>query len=214
MTERGAAAVGHAFQLGADAFNRLPALLDVEDRSCHDGRRVGHRHTWPPAHLEERVGPRLRAGLKRQPAQERRDHVDRRGNDVLGQQAGQAGRLRLDQGNRNSLEERRKDEGTEHFRHPSQVIGRRIEILVDLHRVRAVCDGRLVADHQRVWAWHQTIHDAEHVAAARTLRRERVGILRPVLDPTSQIEVEQRPLSDYDTALGLSIDGTGDPGVA
>jgi Mu transposase, C-terminal domain/Phosphoesterase family len=28
-----------------------------------------------------------------------------------------------------------------------------------LHRVRAVCDGRLVADHERIWAWHQTISD-------------------------------------------------------
>ena len=90
--------------------------------------------------------------------------------------------------------------------HPG-VIGRRIEILVDLHRVRAVCEGRLVADHERVWAWHQTIHDPAHVAAAKALRRERVGMLRPV----RELEVEQRPLSDYDTALGLD---TGDPGVA
>jgi Mu transposase-like protein len=90
--------------------------------------------------------------------------------------------------------------------HPA-AIGRRVEILVDLHRVRAVCEGRLVADHERVWAWHQTIHDPAHVAAAKALRRERVGMLRPV----RELEVEQRPLSDYDTALGLD---TGDPGVA
>jgi hypothetical protein len=37
------------------------------------------------------------------------------------------------------------------------VIGRRIDI--DLHRVRVFCDGRLVADHERLWAKHQTIHD-------------------------------------------------------
>jgi hypothetical protein len=57
----------------------------------------------------------------------------------------------------------------------------------------------VVADHERVWAWHQTISDPEHVAAARALRRERVGMLRPVPEP----EVEQRRLADYDTALGL-----------
>ena len=82
--------------------------------------------------------------------------------------------------------------------HPS-VIGRRIEVIVDLHRVRAVCDGRLVADHERIWAWHQTISDPEHVTAAKALRRERVGVLRPVPEPDVQI----RCLDDYDTALGL-----------
>src|SRR6266487_728291 len=81
--------------------------------------------------------------------------------------------------------------------HPA-VIGRRVEVIADLHRVRVLCDGRLVADHERVWAWHQTISDPEHVAAARALRRERVGVLRPV----QQGEVEQRCLADYDTALG------------
>ncbi len=85
--------------------------------------------------------------------------------------------------------------------HPS-VIGRRIELVVDLHRVRALCEGRVVADHDRVWAWHQTISDADHLAAAKALRRERVGVLRPAGEP----EVEQRSLNDYDTALGLTTD--------
>jgi hypothetical protein len=35
--------------------------------------------------------------------------------------------------------------------HPS-VIGRRIEVIADLQRVRALCEGRVVADHERVWA--------------------------------------------------------------
>lgn len=87
--------------------------------------------------------------------------------------------------------------------HPA-VIGRRTEVIADLHRVRALCDGRVVADHERVWAWHQTISDPEHVTAARLLRRERVGVLRPV----QQGEVEQRCLADYDTALGTDdLDG-------
>jgi len=84
--------------------------------------------------------------------------------------------------------------------HPS-VIGRRIELIVDLHHVRALSDGRVVADHDRVWAWHQTITDPEHLAAAKVLRRERVGALRPAGEP----EVEQRSLADYDTALGLDV---------
>ena len=82
--------------------------------------------------------------------------------------------------------------------HPA-VIGRRIEITAGLDRVRVACDGRLVADHERVWAKHQTISDPEHVAAARLLRRERIGVLRPAPEP----EVEVRALADYDTALGI-----------
>ncbi len=87
--------------------------------------------------------------------------------------------------------------------HPG-VIGRRIELIVDLHRVKALCDGRGVADHDRAWAWHQTISAPDHVSAANALRRERVGVLRPVAEP----EVEQRCLADYDTALGIDTDDT------
>jgi uncharacterized protein (DUF427 family) len=79
------------------------------------------------------------------------------------------------------------------------VIGRRVEVVADLHRVRVVCDGRLVADHDRVWARHQTISDPVHVAAARALRMERLEIVRPAVEP----QVEQRCLADYDNALGL-----------
>jgi transposase len=82
--------------------------------------------------------------------------------------------------------------------HPA-VIGRRIEVIAGLDRVRVLCGGQAVADHERAWAWHQTITDPGHLAAARSLRRHRAGVLRPVAEP----EVEQRNLADYDTALGL-----------
>jgi transposase len=39
--------------------------------------------------------------------------------------------------------------------HPG-VIGRRIEVIADLDRVQVLSEGRLVADHERVWARHQT----------------------------------------------------------
>jgi transposase len=97
-------------------------------------------------------------------------------------------------------------DGNDYSVHPS-AIGRRIEVIADLARVRALCDGRVVADHERIWASHQTMSDPEHVAAARALRRERVAVLHPV----AELDVEQRALSDYDTALG--IDGL-DGGVA
>ena len=82
--------------------------------------------------------------------------------------------------------------------HPA-VIGRRIEISAGLDRVRVTCDGKTVADHERIWAKHQTISDPEHVTAAKLLRRDRIGVLRPAPEP----EVEVRALADYDAALGI-----------
>jgi transposase len=88
--------------------------------------------------------------------------------------------------------------------HPA-VIGRRIEVVAGLDRVRAWCGGQLVADHERAWSWHQVITDPEHKAAAVALRRQRVGMLRPV---GPEPEVEQRSLSVYD-ALAGGGDGEG-----
>jgi transposase len=92
--------------------------------------------------------------------------------------------------------------------HPG-VIGRRIEVVADLDRVRVFSDGKTVADHERVWAWHQTLSDPEHLQAAKALRRTRVGALRPVRDSDAEIAVEQRPLADYDAALGLDVSSDG-----
>jgi len=92
--------------------------------------------------------------------------------------------------------------------HPA-VIGRRVEVVADLHQIKAFCDGKVVADHERIWAWHQTISNPEHVAAAKALRRERVGALRPV---NTEPDVQIRRLDDYDTALGL--DASNEGGVA
>ncbi len=49
-------------------------------------------------------------------------------------------------------------DGNDYSVHPA-VIGRRIEVIAGLDRVRVICDGRAVADHERIWAWHQTITD-------------------------------------------------------
>jgi transposase len=81
--------------------------------------------------------------------------------------------------------------------HPA-AIGRRIEVTADLARVRVFCDGQMAADHERCWAWHQSISDPGHIAAARAMRRDRVTALRPAAEP----EVQIRALSDYDAALG------------
>jgi hypothetical protein len=76
-------------------------------------------------------------------------------------------------------------------------------VRADLDRVQAFCDGQLVADHERIWAAHQTVSDPAHVEAAKLLRRSRIGALRPAAEP----EVEVRPLADYDNALGVDLDG-------
>ncbi|HEU5485317.1 MAG TPA: IS21 family transposase [Microlunatus sp.] len=96
-------------------------------------------------------------------------------------------------------------DGNDYSVHPG-VIGRRIEVVAELDRVRAFCDGRLVADHDRVWAKHQSITAPEHAAAARQLRQQRIGLVRPA----AQSPVETRRLSDYDIALGLTDDGDRD----
>ena len=80
------------------------------------------------------------------------------------------------------------------------VIGRRIEITADLARVRVVCDGKLVADHERAWARHQTITDPAHLAAAQQLRAAR-RLLVPVTGPAGT-EVEHRDLAVYDAVCG------------
>jgi transposase len=97
-------------------------------------------------------------------------------------------------------------DGNDYSVHPS-VIGRRVEIAADLSRVRVFCDGTLVADHEREWAKHQTISDPTHVEAARLLRREHLGVVRPIAEP----EVQIRCLADYDAALGVDA---ADGGVA
>jgi transposase len=88
--------------------------------------------------------------------------------------------------------------------HPAAV-GRRVEVVADLDRVRVVTDGRVVTCHDRCWARHQTITDPAHLQAATTMRAGRLA----VLTPPARTEVEQRALTDYDAAFGLDATGQG-----
>jgi transposase len=81
--------------------------------------------------------------------------------------------------------------------HPAAV-GRRVQVGADLDRVWVACDGRLVADHPRCWARHQTISDPAHLHAAARLRAERATVTR-----RDEGEVQLRCLADYDAAFGL-----------
>lgn len=81
---------------------------------------------------------------------------------------------------------------------PPVAVGHRVELRADLDRVRVRCDGRLVADHERCWARHQTIADPTHLAAAARLRAERAAVSH-----RGEAEVQLPCLADYDAAFGL-----------
>ena len=76
-------------------------------------------------------------------------------------------------------------------------IGRQVTVTADLHRVRVRLDGRVVADHARVWARHTTITDPTHVETAQQLREQ---FTRPRTNDDNPLA---RDLADYDRAFGL-----------
>jgi hypothetical protein len=78
------------------------------------------------------------------------------------------------------------------------MIGRLIEVTAGLDRVRARTDGRVVADHARVWARGRTVTDPAHLQTARRLREE-LRQPRPALPGDLA-----RDLADYDRAFGLT----------
>jgi hypothetical protein len=80
-------------------------------------------------------------------------------------------------------------------------IGRMVDVAADLDRVRVRLDGRLVADHARVWARGTTVADPAHVETARLLREQ---FREPRTAATDDLA---RDLADYDRAFGLTNDG-------
>jgi hypothetical protein len=78
------------------------------------------------------------------------------------------------------------------------VIGRIIDVTGDLDRVRVRAEGKLVADHARVWARGMTITDPAHVRTAAILRAQ---FQRP--RPAQPDDELRRDLADYDRAFGL-----------
>jgi transposase len=88
------------------------------------------------------------------------------------------------------------------------VIGRMVDVAADLERVRVRCEGRIVAEHVRVWARGTTVTDPTHVETAAVLRKQfqqprAVGVGGTVGDDLV------RDLGDYDRAFGL-VEGTSD----
>jgi Helix-turn-helix domain of resolvase len=82
------------------------------------------------------------------------------------------------------------------------VIGGLVDVTADLERVQARADGRVVADHVRVWARGITITDPAHLQTARRLRQEYRQPRRQA--PAGDLA---RDLADYDRAFGLITSG-------
>ena len=80
------------------------------------------------------------------------------------------------------------------------MIGRLVDVSADLERVRVRADGRIVAEHRRVWARGTTVTDPAHVEVAAWLRKQ---FQQPRAVVRDQDDLA-RDLSDYDRAFGLS----------
>ncbi|MEV4562085.1 IS21 family transposase [Kitasatospora sp. NPDC049285] len=91
--------------------------------------------------------------------------------------------------------------------HPS-AIGRIVRVEADTDSVRAYLDGRLVADHTRCWARHQTLTDPEHAAEAAVMREgHRLALAHGTA--AAAVEVEERELPSYDRVFRLIEGGAG-----
>lgn len=82
-----------------------------------------------------------------------------------------------------------------------QVIGRMVDVAADLERVRIRQEGRVIAEHRRVWARGMTITDPAHVEIAARLRKQ-FQQPRTVATGVAGDDLV-RDLSDYDRAFGL-----------
>ncbi len=80
------------------------------------------------------------------------------------------------------------------------VIGRMVDVAADLERVRVRAEGRIVAEHRRVWARGTTVTDPTHVEVAARLRKQ---FQQPRAFAAAGDDLA-RDLSDYDRAFGLN----------
>ncbi|MFE2611931.1 IS21 family transposase [Streptomyces mirabilis] len=83
-------------------------------------------------------------------------------------------------------------------------IGRIVRIEADTETVRAHLDGRLVAEHARCWARHQTLTNPDHAEAATAMRRQ----YRQGGAIAAAVEVAPPDLPAYDRVFHL-IEGGG-----
>lgn len=90
------------------------------------------------------------------------------------------------------------------------VIGRMVDVSADLERVRVRAEGRIVAEHTRIWARGTTITDPVHVETAAWLRKQ-FQQPRAVVGERDDLA---RDLSDYDRAFGLADTASDGEGIS
>jgi hypothetical protein len=91
------------------------------------------------------------------------------------------------------------------------MIGGLVDVAADLDRVRVRAEGRIVAEHPRVWARGTTVTDPVHVETAAWLRKQYqqprvIGAVEAVGAVGDDLV---RDLSDYDRAFGLTDQAIG-----
>jgi transposase len=84
------------------------------------------------------------------------------------------------------------------------VIGAMVDVGADLERVRVRAEGRVVAEHTRVWARGMTVADPAHVQTAAWLRKQFQQPRAAAAGDDGDHLV--RDLADYDRAFGLACD--------
>lgn len=77
------------------------------------------------------------------------------------------------------------------------MMGRMVDVTDDLDRVKVRIDGKVIADHARVWARGMTITDPAHVQQATLLR---AAFKAPRAESIQDLT---RDLGDYDRAFGI-----------
>ena len=75
-----------------------------------------------------------------------------------------------------------------------------VDVTADLDRVRVRVEGRIVAEHVRVWARGTTVTDPVHVETAAWLRKQ---FQQPRTVAAAGDDLA-RDLRDYDRAFGLN----------
>jgi hypothetical protein len=80
------------------------------------------------------------------------------------------------------------------------MIGRMVDVTADLTGVRVRADGRIVAEHPRIWARGGTLTDPCHVEVAARLRKQ---FQQPRAAVAAGNDLS-RDLGDYDRAFGLN----------
>ena len=92
----------------------------------------------------------------------------------------------------------------------AQVIGRFVDVTAMPDTVTAVCDGQVVAHHQRSWAKQAVVTDPDHAATAARMRQalalDRQRRQAATRQHSDGHAVALRALPDYDALFGVDFD--------